>query len=299
MIAQLAGQRCVRFDEPMRGHTSLAMGGPADLFFEPAETATLSAVMRYCREHGIALTPMGGGTNMVVRMQGIEGVVIRPAKLDELIVLHDDVRSVTIRTGAGVRLQSLLAYSRREGLSGLEGLAGVPGMIGGAAAGNAGAYGQEIATVLTGITLMDEYGALTTIRRDELRMGYRHCELPQRTMIVSVMLRLVREARSVVSARMDECLRKKRMSQPIGQRSAGCVFRNPQGDFAARLIDSAGLKGAREGDVMVSEVHAGFIVNTGNGTSDDFLRLMDRIRETVLSRFNIELQPEVKVVGRC
>jgi UDP-N-acetylmuramate dehydrogenase len=192
-----------------------------------------------------------------------------------------------------------VAYSKREGLRGLEGLAGIPGQVGGAIAGNAGSYGTEIKDIVASVTLIDLEGRTLVLGREDIAFGYRSAELPRGSMVLGAELRLARGRPDEVARRIGKWLETKKKTQPLGKRSAGCVFKNPPGDSAGRLIDRAGCKGMRVGAIEVSGLHADFFINTGGGSARDFLRLMDRVAERVRAAFGIELEPEIRIVGRC
>jgi len=296
--AVLGASADVRFDEPMRNHTSLHMGGPADAFVAPDAPETLSRALVVLRQAGFPSLPLGGGTNLLVRDAGIEGIVIHMGRFDSLDIHDSPDGAVMIRAGAGLGLQRLVGRCRREGLAGLEALAGIPGELGGAVAGNAGAFGTEIKDVLVSIDMGSAEGERMMLKREEIPFAYRSASLPPGAFITGVTLRLTKAHPEEVALRMDEALAKKRTTQPIGQWSAGCVFKNPPGDSAGRLIDAAGCKGMRQGDIVVSDVHANFFINTGEGRTDDFLRLMEQVGRKVEEMSGVVLEPEIRIVGR-
>ncbi len=288
----------VRTDESMRLHTSLHMGGPADVYVEPEDPETLSRVLVLLGRAGFPSFPLGGGTNLLVRDGGLEGVTINLSRITGMTLRREEDDSVVVYAGAGMGLQRVLGLCRREGWSGLESLAGIPGQLGGAVAGNAGSFGGEIKDALASIDIVTSNGDFRTLMREDVVFGYRRSDIPEGAFIVGVMFRLKKDDRESVAGRMDECLSRKRDTQPLGEWSAGCVYRNPQGDSAGRLIDAADCKGMREGDVVVSQKHANFFVNTGNATAGDFLRLMQRVEKKVRERFGVFLEPEIRMVGR-
>lgn len=286
-----------KFDEPMRRHTSLRIGGPADVFIEPKNIESLRNVTEISRRHGIELFPLGGGTNVLVRDGGIRGVVVSTAGLKK-ITTNDEGETVSVYAGAGLRLQRLVELSAREGLSGIEGLAGIPGRVGGAVCGNAGAFGREIKDVLVSVSLLDSSGEIIDLSAGEAGLKYRNSSLPRGSIILGAELRLGKDAPASVSRRTKDYLKQKKERQPLGQWSAGCVFKNPSQETpAGRLIDEAGLKGRKTGDVEVSPRHANFFINGGNGTADEFLRLMEAVAKAVNEMFGVQLEPEIIVVG--
>jgi len=297
-----AGGGEVRFDEPMSGHTSLRIGGPVDVLITPHDTDALADIARAAFRSGVPLMPLGGGTNLLVRDEGIEGAVVSASYFRELRVADDKGEKVRLSVGAGLNLQKLVGYSRTNGLSGLEGLAGIPGSIGGAVAGNSGAYGQEIKDVVISVTIMDAEGKLKSVRRDEMGFGYRSSALARGDMVVGVEMELRKDSPEAVGERVADFHGKKKAAQPLGERSAGCVFKNPSGEgaqTAGKLIEESGCKGMRIGGIEVSRKHANFFIQKGGGTSGDFLSLMESVAGRVRDAFGVELEPEIRVVGRC
>lgn len=287
----------LKFVEPMKAHTSLGIGGPADVFITPEDPGALSHVIRVSRQSGIPVVTVGGGTNLLVGDRGIEGVVVCMAAFKDMDVREDSDGAI-VRAGAGLRLQRLVDLSKNNGLTGIEGLAGIPGQVGGAIAGNSGAFGFEIKDTVLNITLMDPEGKIRTVDKGQINFGYRKTDIPEAAVILSAELRLGKNNPQAVSERINGFLKEKKTGQPLGQRSAGCVFKNPGDRSAGRLIDEAGCKGMRVGGIEVSSVHANFFVNTGEGSADDFLRLMDKVSQAVKAAFNIVLEPEIKIIGK-
>jgi len=285
------------FDRPMREMTYLRIGGAADLLVTPSSSEEAAGVVRALGALGENILVIGGGTNLLVRDAGIRGAVIRMSSLTHLLHVDDKGGEVLLSVGAGLPLNKLLGHARVEGLSGIEGLAGIPGYVGGAIAGNAGSFGSEMMDVVREISLIGPDGKAYSLRAGEFTPGYRSSGLPEGSVITGALLVLGREEPSAVAARMDEALSRKKETQPLGQRSAGCVFKNPPGDSAGRLIDAAGCKGMREGSVEVSSIHAGFFINANGGTAGDFMKLMERVSARVLDVFGTSLESEIKVVG--
>ncbi len=285
-------------DEPMKRHTTLKIGGPADLYAMPGNLLSLRNLLVALREENVAAMPLGGGSNLLVSDEGIGGTVISMALLDHLEMIEENASEVRIFAEAGVPLQRLLNLAKTEGYGGIEGLAGIPGCLGGAVRGNAGSFGIEIGDAVESVTVISTDGKVHAIERDALGFGYRSSAIPDGAVILSVNIRLKKGDASEISRNVHAFLREKIGKQPISQLSAGCVFKNPPGARAGRLIDQAGCKGMRRGDVEVSGLHANFFVNRGNGTASDFLGLMEDVKERVLKSFGVELEPEIKIVGR-
>ncbi|MBF0538404.1 MAG: UDP-N-acetylmuramate dehydrogenase [Nitrospirae bacterium] len=290
----------IYYNEPLRHHTSLRIGGVAAMYYEPQDLDSLMRLaMRLsqgARDMELPLFIMGGGSNLLFADEDFDGVVISTRQLNTLQWLLDgDV--LTIRAAAGLQLAKLLSFTLMASAVGLEGLAGIPGTVGGAIAGNAGSFGFEIKDAIEDVSFINNKGALKQLTRDMIPFSYRHCGLPADSFIVEATLRLIRGSQSEIKERFDACLCQKKHSQPLNELSAGCVFKNPPGDFAGRLIDMAGCKGMSEGHIEVSSRHANFFVNKGNGTARDFLTLMERVQEAVQANFGIELTPEIKIVS--
>lgn len=283
----------VMFDEPMKFHTSLGIGGPADVLTFPEDSASLKHVMKISRGYGVPFISVGKGTNIIVKDRGIRGIVICLTSFDDMEFGGD---GVTINASAGQMLQGLISLSRAKGLSGIEGLSGIPGTLGGAIAGNAGAFGFEIKDVLVNVTMMDKEGDIKVLNRNDIAFGYRKADIPSSSVITRAVLRMSKDDPRDVSRRIDEYLSERRRTQPLGQRSAGCVFKNPPGISAGKLIDEAGLKGTQIGGIEVSNVHGNFFINRGNGISEEFLRLIDIVAQKVKERFGIVLELEVRIL---
>jgi UDP-N-acetylmuramate dehydrogenase len=289
----------VSFDEPMKKHTYLGIGGPADIFVVPNSVEALSSLLKAADQNKVQALPVGGGTNLLVSDGGIEGAVISMASFDEIRIINNDSDSVTVYVDSGYPLMRLVRFAADRGLTGIEGLAGIPGQVGGAISGNAGAFDQEIKDVLINVLVMHRDGNVEDIWKDALNFEYRHAELPPGAIILSALLSFGKDDPLAVSKRVDEFMKEKKSSQPLGERSAGCVYKNPPGGFAGKLIDEAGCKGMRVGGIEVSRVHANFFVNTGDGTAADYMNLMGEVSSKVKMSSGIVLEPEIRVVGKC
>lgn len=279
-------------DEPMRLHTTLRIGGPVSAFVHVEDIEGLRRLLLLLKESSIRCLVVGGGSNIVWPDEEMELLVISLSGLRYLKRIDEN----TIVAGGGLPLSHLVRFTVREGLQGLEGLLGIPGTIGGAVKGNAGAYGYEIKDNLRAVRVITREGVLKELKRDELTFNYRSSSFNDEDIIMEAEFYLKRNRSGDLEAVMRDYLHRRRQTQPINLPSAGSVFKNPPGDFAGRLIDEAGCKGMRSGDMEVSMVHANFIVNRGRGTQRDFLRLLEVIQERVMKRFNILLEPEVKII---
>jgi UDP-N-acetylmuramate dehydrogenase len=281
--------------EPMARHTSLGLGGPADVFVEPRDASTFRECADYLAEAGVPVTLLGRGTNLLVRSGGIEGAVLTPGKAFTRLERDGD----SVRAGGGVGLPRLLTFCADEGLGGLEGLSGIPGSAGGAVATNAGSFGVSIGDRLAGVIVSQPGGRSTRLSSDELETSYRSCRLPAGGVVEQLELLMEPADPRDIRKRATETLEKKWRTQPSGMRSAGCVFRNPEGDAAGRLIDRAGLKGVRVGGAVVSDLHANFILNDRGGTPEDVEELIEIIRARVFETSGVTLELEIQVMGRA
>ena len=284
----------IKFNEPMAVHTSLKMGGLAEIAIFPDED-NIQEVMKVIFEEGIPHISVGRGTNLLVKDEGIEGIVIFTNKMDKISDITDDAH-ITVQTGCS--LQKVVTLAAELGLSGMEGLAGIPGSVGGAIAGNAGSFGYEVKDVVEYINIITEDAVIRSVPNKDISFRYRGSDLPAGSIIMNCCFTLKKDDSDVIKRRTRGFLNEKRLKQPLSLPSAGCVFKNPEGTPAGRLIDEAGCKGMRVGGVMVSTLHANYFVNLDGGTSSDFLRLMDLVANTVNNKFGILLEPEIKIVGR-
>lgn len=288
----------VGFDIPMKNHTCLAIGGTADVLVSPDDPLSMRNLIVVLRNKGIPFIPLGGGTNMLVLDNGIEGVVISLKAFKRIEVLKEGNRYAELFVEAGIPLQRLVNFCKERGYSGIEGLTGIPGTVGGAICGNAGSSGYEIKDVLVSVAIMDSIGRLDRFKAEGLGFGYRKSDISQKDIVLSANLRLERDEKEAVSARTENFFREKKQKQPISEKSAGCVFKNLEGISVGRLIDEAGCKGMRIGGIEVSTVHANFFINRGGGTASDYINLMNEVSLMVNKKFGITLEPEIKVVGR-
>ncbi len=285
----------VEFDVALARHTSLRIGGPADAIATPASRDELSRLLGICAEHRLATLVLGAGFNVLIREGGIRGVVIRLKKLRRIDLDGPD----SIRVESGASHATITRYCIENGLGGLEFGAGIPGSLGGWLAMNAGIGVREMKDVVTSIEVIDREGE--GIRRISLaNLDFRYRELaglPPGSIIVAAGLQVQDSERAKVQAEVDRLLAHRQSTQPIDIPSCGSVFRNPPGEFAGQLIESAGLKGLREGGAEISSVHANFIVNHGGATAIDVLRLIERAQAKVVTATGIRLETEVKILG--
>ena len=283
----------IRFGEPMARHTSWRVGGPADYWFVPEDKTDLAAFVAVLPED-IPLLWMGLGSNLLVRDGGIRGAVI---------CTHRGLSSIKTTTagevhaGAGAACAKGARYAARTGLLGAEFMAGIPGTVGGALAMNAGAYGGETWDIVNRVEVLGRDGCLENRTRDEFWAGYRSVSLGENEWFTSVVFELLPGDPTTIKEMNRTVLAHRARSQPIGNASAGSVFRNPANDHAARLIESAGLKGRRVGGAMVSTKHSNFIINDQGASAADIEQLILLVQAEVLEKFRTELKLEVKIEG--
>lgn len=281
----------VQRDVPLAQRTWYGLGGPARYFFSPAGVEELREALACAQRGGEAVRVLGAGANLLVRDEGFAGLVIRLDAPAFTRVVFEDTRVIV---GGGAELMPLARDCALRGLAGLETLAGIPATIGGALVMNAGGKFGQIADVVESATLMDRAGTVREVPAGELGFGYRHSDIGDR-IVLHATLRLRREPADEVLARFHEIWRFKKESQPMAAHSAGCVFRNPPGASAGKLIDEAGLKGAACGRARVSDVHGNFIVADVGATARDVLALVDHVRATVAARTGVALELEIDV----
>lgn len=284
----------IRFNEPMSRYTSLKIGGPADVALFPDEPS-LPELIRTLTKEGIQYIVIGGGTNILVKDMGIDGAVIFTSKMNNITL---NAECSMLNAKAGCSLQKVINLCVDKGLSGLEGLAGIPGSMGGAIAGNAGSFGYEIKDVVKSVNLLMADGDIRELSASDMDFQYRSAKIPSDSIIVSAVLSLKKDELFEIKKRFMEFIDEKKSRQPVSKPSAGCVFKNPKDIAAGKLIDDAGCKGMRVGDIEVSAMHANFFINTGKGTADDFLKLIDMVSKKVKDKFGIILEPEIRIIGR-
>ncbi|MEW6324855.1 MAG: UDP-N-acetylmuramate dehydrogenase [Nitrospirota bacterium] len=289
--AQFAGE--IRLREPMSRHTTMKVGGAADALIIPADLASLRSVMAAAHRLGVPVM-MLGGSNVIVRDNGIAGVVVKLSRLNHIRFLDGG----RVSAEAGVLLPRLARAAARMGLSGLEFAVGIPGTVGGSIVMNAGTREGELAPLTESVTLMSTTGELQTLGREALRFRYRHADLPHGC-VVAAQFALKAAPTTDIESTMARMLGARSATQPLHYPSAGCVFKNPPGDSAGRLIEAAGLKGCRLGHAQVSDRHANFIVNRGQARAGDVLSLIRHVGRRVEEQFGVTLELEVKIVGRA
>lgn len=281
-------------EEPMKAHTTFRIGGPVDIYIEP-EHNDIVGILHLLKMEDVPFIIIGNGSNLLVSDQGIEGAVIALGKKSGKIIINGD----TIVAEAGALLSTVANQAAEAGLTGLEFASGIPGTLGGAVYMNAGAYGGEIKDVLESVTVIDEAFENHQYKPQELDMSYRHSALMEKGgYVTDVVLKLTSGDKTEIKSKIDEIREQRVAKQPLNYPSAGSTFKRPEGFFAGKLIDDAGLRGYTVGGAQVSEKHCGFVINTGNATAADVLQLMNDVDTEVYQKFGVHLSPEVRIIGR-
>lgn len=284
----------VSVDEPMKKHTTFRVGGPADYFVVPKTKEEVKNIVALCREFDMPYYVLGNGSNLLVGDKGYRGVIIQIYKE----MNHIQVEGDRMKVQAGALLSKIGSAAFEAGLTGFEFAAGIPGTMGGAVVMNAGAYGGEMKDVLFSVTVLTPEGEVLTLSNKELELGYRTSIVAKKNYIVlEVTLALQKGEKDAIKARMDELRIQRTTKQPLEYPSAGSTFKRPEGYFAGKLIQDAGLRGFQVGGAQVSEKHCGFVINKENATAADVLELMRQVSAIVKEKFGVELEPEVKRLG--
>lgn len=284
----------MRENEPLSRHTSFGIGGPADLFVVPRDAEALRQVIRISTDEGIEPVFLGNGTNLIVRDEGVRGVVVRVAGP----LNHIRTEGTLAVVEAGATLASICFFCAQNGLAGLEFTAGIPGTLGGGLVMNAGANGGEMGDVTEWVEIAQPDGSLVSLEGSALDFEYRHSSLKGTNgAIVRAGLRLEPGDPAEIHRRLCDAIAVRCARQPVSLPSAGCIFKRPEDDYAGRLLEQAGAKDMRVGAAAVSRKHANFVVNLGGATAADVLKLIEAARERVYEKFGVTLEPEVCIVG--
>ncbi len=295
----------VRFDESMARHTYFRIGGPVDAWIEPKNEQQLGAVLEWSQRRIIPYQVIGGGTNLLVRDGGIRGLVIHLKRMADDVQWDQQGPRIIVSSSAGVPTKRICALALKNGWQGMNFALGIPGTLGGAIMMNAGTAHGCMADVVDTVAVMTASGEKVELNRRSMDHGYRKLGLPDEltgqispAVLIAARLTIGGGERKRTRHQARQWLEERSRQQPTWQPSAGCFFKNPsENQPAGRIIDEAGLKGFRVGDAQVSFRHANFIINRGNASAADVLAVAARIRETVKKRFNIDLVPEVRIVG--
>ena len=290
----LLGEEKVKVDEPMKRHTTFRIGGPADYFLLPSSEEELRGILKICKNEELPYFILGNGSNLLVSDQGYEGVIIQIYKQMNRVEITEN----EMHAQAGALLSMIANRAMEAELTGFEFAAGIPGTLGGACVMNAGAYGGEMKDVLETVTVLTRDGDVKTLTKDELELGYRTSVIAKKDYIVlSAVIRLENGRKEEIKAVMDDLKEKRITKQPLEYPSAGSTFKRPEGYFAGKLIQDAGLRGFQVGGAQVSEKHCGFVVNKDQATAADVMNLMNQVSDKVYEMSGVRLEPEVKRLG--
>ncbi len=293
-LNKIIDRKYIRIEEPMKNHTTFRVGGPAEYFVEVNSKESLVNTIQLCKEHGVAYHIIGNGSNLLVSDAGVRGVVIQVYKQLNEIEVKDNIMVVQ----AGALLNKVARTAQNHELMGMEFAAGIPGTIGGAVAMNAGAYGGEMKDIVRSVTVVSTAGEFKQYSLEDLEFGYRHSIISERgDIVVEVELQL-QQGDTEELKRITEELKHKRVSkQPLEFPSAGSTFKRPEGHFAGKLIEDAGLRGYTVGGAQVSEKHCGFVINRGEATASDIVSLIEDVQAKVKQLYDVELELEVRKLG--
>ncbi len=287
-----------RYKEPLSLHTSFRVGGNADVHFFPKDEASLVLAVRISNENDVPIFILGNGSNLLVRDGGIQGMVISLKKMEGNIEINPGTHETfLVVSPAGTSMPALVRYAVDKGLEGLETLIGVPGTLGGALKMNAGAEEKDIGDIFHSIKMLNMKGEVKEFMKNEVRFHYRGTEFPEKGIFLEAILELKKGNKDALSQKVKTLLEKRNTSQPITQKGAGSIFKNPKGHYAGQLIEEAGLKSFSIGDAEVSPKHANFIINRGKAKARDIEELIKVIQEKVMVKAGISLKPEIEIAG--
>lgn len=283
----------IKFQELMQDHTTFKIGGPAKYFVEPKDIQELKLLLKSVKRYNIPISVIGAGSNILINDNGVRAMVLRlNSPIFKKIFFHNN----RLSAASGVVLSQVLKLTQKQGLSGVEFLAGIPGTVGGALAMNAGISEKtkNIGSLVESVKVMDYNGKIKILNKKDIKFGYRKSNL-SKYIILSALLKLRKRDKREIKNEIKRYFNYRKETQDLSRASAGCIFKNPKGNQAGRLIDLSGLKGKRIGDASISRIHANFILNLGNATAKDVLKLMDLVKKEVKKKFNVTLEPEIKI----
>lgn len=287
------GEDKLFFDEPMCNHTSFKIGGKADIVFLPETPEDIVECIKICETHNIPYYVIGNGTNLLVSDNGFRGVIIKTARLNKIT----EIKNGHFYVGAGVNMPDLSDYFLEHSYTGFEFACGIPGTVGGGVFMNAGAYTKEMGDIVISVDLLDN-GKITTLSNEEMEFGYRSSVVKGTNMAILGATFLPEKGEyNEIKEKIDHLTAQRKHKQPLEIPNAGSTFRRPKGNFAGQLIQNSGMVGQKVGGAMVSEKHAGFIINIGCATSEDVLALISKIKKAVKEQFDVELEEELIHIG--
>lgn len=284
----------IKVDEPMKDHINFNVGGPADILLIPNSADQIKKTICVCKKNNIPFYVIGNGSNILVKDGGVRGVIIKLTEMNKITLVSNN----EIKAECGALLKDVSEKAEQESLTGFEFACGIPGSVGGAVFMNAGAYNGEISFVIKEVTALDDKGNIITINKDDLELGYRTSIIMKKGYVVlDATFELKKGDKDKITARIQELTTRREEKQPLEYPSAGSTFKRPEGYFAGKLIQDSGLKGYTVGGACVSEKHAGFVINKNNATASDVLNVIKHVQEEVKSKFNVDLYPEVRIIG--
>lgn len=292
-LQEILGKDQCYMEETMGGHVTFRTGGPAEYYVRP-HIEQIRPVLELCGQYQIPWMVIGNGSNLLVGDKGIRGLVMEIGKMADKITADGDC----VTAEAGAMLPAVSRYAASHMLTGMEFASGIPGSIGGAIVMNAGAYGGEMKQIVKEVTVLTMEGEERTLTTEELDFGYRHsCILKEHFIVLRAVLQLSKGIREEIEDKMEELRERRTEKQPLEYPSAGSTFKRPEGYFAGKLIQDAGLRGYQVGGAQVSKKHCGFVINTGNATSADICQLILDVQKRVQEQFGVHLETEVKLIG--
>ena len=293
-LKQIVGENSILENENMASHTTFKCGGNASLYIAPNSTDELVKVLEVLRNENYPYMVIGNGSNLLVKDEGYDGAIVEvDKKISEI-----DVRGEEIIVEAGAKLSKVATIAMENDLAGFEFAHGIPGNMGGAVVMNAGAYGGEMKDVLKWVKVVDQNGEIKTLENQELELGYRTSRVMKEKMIVlEACIKLDLGVMGDIAEVMALLMSKRKASQPLEYPSAGSTFKRPEGYFAGKLVQDAGMKGYRVGDAMVSDKHSGFVINCGNATATEVIQVIKDVQAKVKEDFGVDLEPEVRIIG--
>lgn len=293
LLEQIYSSDELQINEEMKNHIYFKVGGKVDILLNPSNSEQIIETLKICKENNIPYYIIGNGSNILVKDGGIRGIVIKLCKVDNIEVNGNEIKAY-----GGALLKDISTNALNNSLTGFEFACGIPGSVGGAVFMNAGAYNGEIKDVIKEAEVMDKDGNIFTLSKDELELGYRTSKVMKDNLIViSATFLLESGDEQKIEARIKDLTFKREERQPLEYPSAGSTFKRPEGHFAGKLIEDAGLKGYSIGGAAVSSKHSGFVINKGGATAKDVLDLIKYVQDTVKDKFAVELNPEIRIIG--
>ena len=294
-LEEILSKDSIKYNESMKKHTTMKVGGPCDCMVEPSSIEEIQKVLEYVKENNIKYYIIGNGSNLLVKDEGVHALIIKIANKFSGF----EVNGEYIKAYSGCSVPKLSQIAKENSLSGLEFACGIPGSVGGGIRMNAGAYGSEMVNVVEKVGFLDENGNLKEIDGKDAHFTYRHSmfvDNPQYVVVYAI-YKLVKGNKEEISKIMEENMNSRKQKQPIEYPNFGSVFKRPEGYFVGKLVDDCGLKGYKIGGAQVSTKHSGFMINTGDATCKDVLDLIEYVKEKVYEKFNVKLQEEVVILG--